>query len=433
MNSPRTTHSILQKQGGAAFIVMLVILIMGVTIYLVSSLSKVTLQTARNEKSSDLLSQAKDVVIGYALNGTGSSQRPGDLMIPDVLSSTETPPFNYDGVTEGGCLDASKMGSSPIPGLPVIGTGTNMRCLGRLPWKSISMPIPSPTDNDPTGFMPWYAVSANLVDPACVSTTAICSYNPLHYGLNSEILNAAPPPHPWLTVRDMNGNVLSNRVAFVIIIPGPPLPGQSRPPSPNLGGANQYLDSITVPATCTAPCIPGTYSNADMDDDYIMGDEHRWISNAGAQIDDPSYNFNDKLLYVTIDDLMPLIEKRIAREVKSCLDDYAAYSSNTNHKYPWAALVSDTTPYPNRAGTYNTLFGRVADIPSTSLSGIPLSPTQSALQNQIFTLQTALTSYLSGTGSLSNLKNAGDTLKDFASNSPYNLPNTAPEIGRAHV
>lgn len=426
MYSSRTTHTTMQLQRGAVFIVMLVILIMGVTIYLVSALSKATLQNALNEKNSDLLGQAKEVMIGYALNGTGGSQRPGDLLIPDVLSSTETPPYNYDGVTEGGCLDASKTSSTPIPGLPVIGGGAsnwiNMRCLGRLPWKSFSMPIASPSDNDSTGFMPWYAVSANLVDPT-------------HVILNSELLNTdnylhspnnyPPPPHPWLTVHDMNGNVVSDRVAFIIFIPGAALPGQSRPTSPNLGGVNQYLDSITVPATCTAPCVPGLYNNADMDDDFIMGDEHRWINdpaNPGKQIEDSSYHFNDKLLYVTIDELMPLIEKRIGREVKTCLDDYAMASSSGN--YPWAAPAIDSSPYPSRLGVFNALFGRISDVSSnaTSAGGGPYNATTTTLLNALTSLQQLLNNY-PGSTSNTTLKNSGISLANAAQNA-NTLPNS---------
>ncbi|ADE10919.1 hypothetical protein [Sideroxydans lithotrophicus] len=407
MHSSRTTHTSLQRQRGAAFIVMLVILVVGVAAFLVSALSKVSLHTEQQRQSSDMLAQVKEIVVGYALNNTASSQYPGELLYPDVLS--ETPP-NYDGNTEGGCLNAAQAN-----GLPPISSGANMRCLGRLPWKVFNMPIASPSENDPTGFMPWYAISANMVD---TGTTPF----------NSELLNSAP--HPWLTVRDMKGNILSPRVALIIFIPGAALPGQSRPLStaqggPGLGGANQYLDSITVPATCAAPCVPGTYSNADMDDDFIMGDEHRWIddpANPGKQIEDPTYHFNDKLLYVTIDDLMPLIEKRIAREVKSCLDDYAVELTNIYHRYPWATQVSDTTAYPNRTGTYNVFFGRVSDIPgnATSSGGTP-SPSDLALQQKIIDVQTALINYINNPtfSNLGTLRNKGDTLKDFAAASPY--------------
>lgn len=362
---PRRTRNHRQlntrNQRGAAFMVMLVIMIIGVITALVGALGKVTLQTALNEKNGGRLAQAKEVLLGYAVNGTGGGQRPGDLPYPDRLLGSETPP-NYDGKTDS----CPTLQAAPTP------TG----CLGRLPWGSpLFLSMASPSENDPTGFMPWYAVSGNMVDPAGVT-------------MNSELLNTAP--HTWLTVRDMNGNVLSNRVAFVIIIPGAPINGQLRPLSPNLAGPNQYLDSITVPAGCTAPCVPGTYSNSNADDDYIMGDEHRWIddpANPGKQIEDSTYNFNDKLIYVTIDELMPLIEKRIAREVKNCLDSYAAVSAN---KYPWAAPVS-TLGYTSAT---NTKFGRIPDVPvitSNQLlgAGTTTNPVLLALFSAIADVRTA--------------------------------------------
>lgn len=323
------------KQRGAALMVMLIIIIIGSAALLVSSLSRSALRIQQNQNNSQLLVQAKNEVMGNIMSGIGG-QIPGNLLSPDILSSSETPPYNYDGTANGGCLDASKPGSTPIPGLPLIGSGPNMRCLGRLPWKSYGMSIiNSPSENDPPGTMPWYAVSANLVDPTNVI-------------FNPGLLNSNPA-HPWLTVRDMNGNVLSNRAAIVIMIPGPALPGQSRPPSPNLGGPNQYLDSITVPAGCNAPCVPGTYNNFDLDDDFIMGDERRWIpdpNNPANRIEDASYQFNDKLIYITIDELMPEIVKRAAGEARSTLKNY--YSAK-NH-FPDAALLGSS-------GTYSPVSG----------------------------------------------------------------------------
>lgn len=203
-----------------------------------------------------------------------------------------------------------------------------MRCLGRLPWNNLGMSINSPSQNDPTGYMPWYAFSRNLIDP--------------NTPVNSGLLNANP--YPWLTVRDMNGNILSSRVAFVILIPGTALSGQSRPASPSLGDPSQYLDSITVPASCTAPCISVTYKNFDLKESFIMGDEHRWIddpSNSGHQIEDPNYSFNDKLLYVTIDELMPEIVKRAAGEARSILKNY--YSAK--NQFPDAAPLGSSGTY----------------------------------------------------------------------------------------
>jgi len=394
------------RQRGAVFIVMLVILIMGVTTALVATLNKATLQTARNNKSAELLVKAKEVVMGYALNGTGSSQRPGDMMRPDVLGES-TP--NYDGSSDG-CLNIDNFPSG-LPTAP-IPAATKLRCLGRLPWKDYGMSIESPSQSDPLGLMPWYAVSSNLFDLATP--------------INSELLNKADG---WITVRDMNGNVISDRVVFVLIIPSTPLATQSRTTSP-LAAANQYLDSITVPVGCAAPCVPGTYSNADMRDEantgnnkfgFIVGDEHRWIDDpaaTGKKIEDTTYQFNDKLLYVTIDEMMPPIEKRLLREVKSCIDNYAASSAN---KYPWAAPISDTTNY---IGRKDRRFGRVPNTPSNALT------TDSdilSFLDKVNQLQTSLNIYNASKTStnLSNLKDDGETLKDAANPAPSGISGDA--------
>lgn len=336
-------HTGMANQHGAALIVMLVILVMGALTFLVSSLNRSELRIQQNQSSSQILAHTKEEVMGNIMSGI-DGQIPGNLLTPDMLSGVETPAYNYDGTANYGCLDASVPGSTPVPGLPLINSGANMRCLGRLPWKAYGMSISSPSEHDPLGIMPWYAVSANLVDP-------------LNVVFNPDMSNLLPPSdcppspltqclkHPWLTVRDMNGNVLSNRVAIVIIVPGPALPGQGRTASP-MGGPNQYLDSITVPAGCATPCVPGTYSNFDLDDDFVTGEERRWIldpNDPANRIEDPNYRFNDKLLYVTIDELMPLIVKRAAGEARSALN---SYNSAQGH-FPDAALLGTTgTPVP---------------------------------------------------------------------------------------
>lgn len=420
MNTSKTPLHISahRSQSGAALMVMLVIMIIGTAVFLVTSLSKVTLNNERNKTASDMLARAKEVVIGYAVNGTGGGQRPGALPNPDRLVPQPEEPATTDGHPNYNGLQDDCPGSNA--------------CLGRLPWRTLGLSIESPSENDPLGFMPWYAASGNLFD--------------VFVPINSELLNTdnilhAPnnypaPPHPWLTVRDMNGNVLSDRVAFILIIPGRPLPGQTRPaasisPPVSLGDASQYLDSITVGGT--------TYKNFDGDNDFIMGDEHRWINdpaNPGKQIEDATYQFNDKLLYVTIDELMPLIEKRIAREAKNCLDSYAALS---NGKYPWAAPVSDTASY---ASSNNTRFGRFPTYPNvfnTDQNVLDLldaiAKVRTALNNYIANNTSSTRSALSNAGSqLENLgetpqspitttignaaKNAGDNAKDLAKTPP---------------
>lgn len=311
------------KQKGAALILFALVLVLGATAFLISQLDGTGVKIERDKNNALILAKAKTALIGYAIGVIGSGQRPGDLIRPDSFGVTESP-SNYDGTADSGCLDASKPN-----GLPLINSSSiNMRCLGRLPWKDLGMSINAPSENDPSGVMPWYAVSANLVDPTCL---AVLNSSTLNLVYNSGPLvdcSGASLPYPWLTVHDSNGNVVSNRVAAVIFIPGAARGTQVRPVSPNLGMASQYLDTLVVPgipAGCTAPCVPGTYNNAAMNNDFIMASE-------GASYAETS-NFNDQLVYITIDELMAAVVNRAAGEARSVLKGYG----NVNLRYPYAA------------------------------------------------------------------------------------------------
>jgi hypothetical protein len=289
-----------RAQQGAALILLVMFIALGITAYTLKVFSPDWIQILQDTNDSNILSDAKAALLGYTLSG--ASERPGDMPLPDYLSTSESP-ANYDGTSDGGCMDATK-----TDGLPLINSGTNMRCLGRLPWQALGMSISNPSQNDSLGYMPWYAVSANLVDPTCLS---ILNSDTLNMTYTGYVCGGSTLPHPWLTVRDSQGNVLSSRVAVLLILPGKPIGTQARPSSP-LGGVANYLDTVTVPATCTAPCVPGTYSNSDLDDDFIMS----------GGISGSDSTSNDRVLYITIDELMAAVEKRAAGEARSQLIVY---------------------------------------------------------------------------------------------------------------
>lgn len=323
------------KQQGITVIMLLFIVGLAAAAYLMHALSPTMVRIEQQKKSGAILSEARAVLIGYALSRVNAGTRPGDFPYPDrLLTPAESPPAggppNYDGSTDSCVITGS-------------GATTKWTCLGRLPWKDIGLAIQNPSENDPVGIMPWYAVSANLLD-ICLK-----EFNPgiLNYpnpDPNTNYYPAVCPgtpvtgilPHPWITVRDKLGNVISNRVAAVILIPGVPVGSQTRPVSPNLGGAAQYLDTVTVTnsAQCTATHVAGTYSNADSDNDFIMADDM-----AGIPLTDPCYQqpyqFNDKLIYITIDELMSEIVKRAAGEGRSLINNY--YAKNAH--FPYAASL----------------------------------------------------------------------------------------------
>ena len=326
-----------------------VVLILVASYAFLSYLSSNKTQLSRSQNVVQILSAAKDALQSYSnvTAATGGAQRPGDLPVPDGFASTEVPK-NYDGDTDAGCFDVSKPN-----GLPMVTDNANTRCLGRLPWKTLGLSYFAPSENDVIGVMPWYAVSANLAQPVCLSylnsDTVLLNYT------GFACYNGVQPtslPHPWLTVRDAKGNVISDRVAFVVLVPGPPINGQSRPPSPNLAGANQYLDAVTINVASTGcPTPPCTFSNADWDNDFIAGE--------------PSDTFNDRLVYVTIDEHMTKIEARVGQEVKAAMQRFSQnYSLPGKVNYPWLAPFGN----PNVASNFKSISGtRVGLIPTHAL------------------------------------------------------------------
>lgn len=318
-------------QNGGALIILVFILVLALSAVMFSVLDGRGVKVERDKTNSVILANAKMALIGYAIGVIGGGQRPGDLIRPDAASEIIG---DYDGTADASCLDTTK-----VNGLPMVtgGSGVNMRCLGRLPWKDLGMSITGSSESDSTGVMPWYAVSGNLVDPTCLK---VLNSNTLN------LVNIPPPapldctgitlPYPWLNVRDSNGNVISNRVAAVIFIPGGVRGTQARPISPNLAASNQYLDKLVVPAGCATPCVPGTYGNADMKNDFIFASEG--MPNATAN------DFNDQLVYITIDELMAAVEKRVAQEARSQLRSYYLASNGVpaNRFYPYAAGLGDS-------------------------------------------------------------------------------------------
>ena len=333
-----------RKQRGIALLLTFVVLILAAGYVLTSYLSPSSVKLARDKEYAEILQLARETVVAFAVSTSGAGERPGNLPAPDVVADSAATK-NYNGDSELGCFDQSKPG-----GLPLIIDHINVRCLGRLPWRTFGLSGQAFSENDATGTMPWYALSANLAFQKCLEylNSDILSFS--YTGFICPVDDMRPPtslPYPWLTVRDARGAVLSNRVAVVIFVPGPALNGQTRPPSPNLAGPNQYLDTVsvtvtTVTADCPGPPCTFTFSNADLDNDFIQAD--------------PSATFNDRLIYITIDELMAKIEQRAGQEIRASIERFRdLYGS-----YPWLAPFAN----PSIVGNYQAVTGiRVGLVP----------------------------------------------------------------------
>lgn len=306
-------------QHGAALMVMLVIMVIGAAVFLVSALNSSALQTKRDKITADALAQAKEALIGYAaavpidfadcLAAGNNCKRPGDLPCPDT---------NNDGVAEPLCGNAT--GNNPA------------QRLGRLPWKTLGLP----DLRDGSGERLWYAVSNNFKK----NTRTVIP-------LNSDTLGT-------ISIFSPTGNILYDStsgtgVVAVIIAPGDVLTRTDKPTAQDrsitgINNPQNYLD-ITL-GQDNANIVESSATNG-----FIQG---RVKDNNGNVI------LNDQLLAITQDNIMQPLQKRVAAEVKQCLNAYASDPNNKGH-YPWAAPL-DATQAPKYIDTSNSLFGRIPDV-----------------------------------------------------------------------
>ena len=152
----------------------------------------------------------------------------------------------------------------------------------------------------------------------------------------------------------MNDGGGSTGVVAVIIAPGEVLTRQGGAmqdrSSAGVNTPSNYLDIATVGGNTedNAAFVDGSSTNG-----FIQG-----------RIKDSSGNviLNDQLLVITKDNIMQTIQKRVAAEVKQCLNEYALQNQG---RYPWAARLDPTNPVSYNDGS-NRLFGRIPDTPFDS-------------------------------------------------------------------
>lgn len=227
---------------------------------------------------------------------------------------------------------------------------------GRLPWKTLGLP----DLRDAAGEHLWYAVS-----------------DPFHAGDNA-VLNS-----DTTGTLDLSGNITASNLIAIVFAPGSPLSSQSRIAA-NVNTYSHYLESVVTSPTSFQQLPPN-------------------------DLDGGAYTYNDQMVYISYEHLMPLVEKRIAREAKSCLDQYAL--SNTDRNYPWPAKIS----FNNYTSYYNAsyiLFGRLPIRPNVFTT----DPTGQKFIDYLTALQRALNDYAASNTAATRaaLDQAGDNLENFA-------------------
>lgn len=306
---------------------MLLLLLVGVgaLAVFVSGLNRATEQLARDRTTDQALAQAKAALIGYAAGvDLSGSKRPGDLPCPDL---------DNDGVAETLCGNAA-------------GTTYQAQRLGRLPWKTLDLP----DLRDGYGERLWYAVSNNFKQNA--RTT--CNVNGQPGCLNSDSVGT-------ISLRNQRGTIIldatgTSGAAAVVISPGASVIRQDGvEQNRNAANANNPVHFLDCYGSACATEDNGNFVDSQANG-FIQGDVRD--SNGNLVV-------NDRVLAITPDDLLPVLEKRVAAEVMICLRKYAAKAQNKGH-YPWAAQFGVPLDFGDDT---NALFGRVPDTPFVSTQG----------------------------------------------------------------
>lgn len=320
------------KQRGTALILMTFILALATTAYLLAAFSAENVKIRQDAKTYASLGAAKKALLAWAVSNPNN---PGLMPYPDRNSDG-----NYDDTSD--CY-ASNNYFSPyftLGHLPLFKSDTN--CATHDSEDSsgahdITIKSGLAEDfRDGSGERLWYEVSSNLLHDYKYTAMRSNGTSPI---INPSILVA--PKLPWLVVRDRNGVIISNRVVAVIIAPGMPIGSQNR--SGGIANANHYLDKIVMANGVTYR--NDTYQDAtNTIQNFIMGDDLRLVAKNDPTYKDQAiqpYYYNDKLVYITIDELMAELNNRAAKEAAALL---IAYKAKTG-QYPYAANLGASLNY----------------------------------------------------------------------------------------
>ncbi|MDR2195119.1 MAG: hypothetical protein LBE50_00755 [Gallionellaceae bacterium] len=271
-----------RKQRGAAGFVLLLLLMLALVALLPASPGRATVRAAHDRVSAQTLAHAKAALIGDAALQSPINEA-AFLRLPDIGIGVGNAP------AEGG---AAPNFSGNIKDFSVI---------GKFPWRSLILEPQRDGNNECL----WYAVSGRFKN------------TPL-----TDALNWDTPGQ--LTLLDADGNVLVERAAALVIVPGVLADNQQRARADaaysQCGGnydARNYLDPFN-PAAATANYFPdasnGRVAASTTDKTFQLADGVR---------------YNDAFLAVSSAELFQLVTHRadFAAQIAALLDEHDYFSA----------------------------------------------------------------------------------------------------------
>jgi len=233
----------------------------------------------RETNAAQTLQEAKEALIAHAA-APADINLLGYLPLPDIGILISTPKEGY----EAGNFS---------------GNNKDYSALGKLPWHSLG--IPPLTDQH--GECLWYVVSGRFKNTP-----------------KTDVLNWDTPGQ--IDLIDSNGALIASNIAAVVVAPGPPLSGQSR----NLADAaytrcrgnyqaSNYLDPVNA-----ANAVAGevNYFAGSINGRVAPNDGNKkFVAASGSAF------FNDRFLFITVDDIFRPIVRR-SDFMNSLLNDFQA-------------------------------------------------------------------------------------------------------------
>ena len=238
----------------------------------------------RDKDTAAAFADVKQALIGWSV------QRPPSVPLPNARpGELPCPDMGNDGYEDGNCA-----------------AGT----IGRVPWRTLGIPEPK----DDAGETLWYAIAG----PFRIWGV---NGNPIHSDTKGNIT----------VYQDSTSSAITTQAIAVIFAPGASLGAQNR----------------DIAATALCPTTGTTIAQNLCAANYLetTAGVNNSTTNGPFISAASSGTFNDKVMVITTADLMPVVEQRIAREVRKILQAYKTATAAQGYNggagiYPWADCSS---------------------------------------------------------------------------------------------